>query len=69
MTAPNLDLRTRQVAALAAIDDPVMAAVLVYVRGLERYIDAAESQALEVLRVASLPAPAPQWPRYGRSAA
>lgn len=64
-----MDAGTRREAALAAITDPVIAALLAHIGAQDRYIDAAEAAALDVLRLASMPTPAPEWPRYGRGAA
>ena len=77
---PVLDEHLKQTARVFARDTDaageLVAALLMHITAVELHAKAltadlnrAESVALETLRVASLPAPAPQWPRFDRGAA
>jgi hypothetical protein len=77
---PVLDEHLKATARVFAKDTDaageLVAALLMHITAVELHakvltadLNRAESQALEMLRVASMPTPAPQWPSYGRGAA
>lgn len=79
-SAPVLDEHLKATARVFAKDTDavgeLVAALLMHITSLEVHtktlasdLNRAEAQALELHRLASLPAPEPQWPSYGRGAA